>query len=1742
MKTKVSTHTSLPGSSTSSRPTHQPFFQKSESNSGNEVFSHWGFQTRLTVGQSGDKYEREADSMADRVVSRRPSEDDEHKGLIGQISPVIQRQGEEEKEEVQAQVEEAEETVQAQEEEEDIQAQAEEQEETVQAQEEKEAQAQAEEEETVQAQEEEEEEVQMQAEEQEETVQSQEEEEVQAQTEEEETVQEQEEEEVQTQSMESKTLQRRESRELSGLALSGVESSLRAQKGQGSPLAGHIQSKMEDSFNADFSGIRIHTDDPSVKLTKQFRAQAFTHGKDVYFNKGKFSPNTRQGEHLLAHELTHTVQQGAVTSKEMQPDSNPSVLLMKEEDGETIKVRPELLQAIKVARQKIGKVNAKITNADNTRLGWEHLYEFFNTAFGGQDVIHKDVIKFISTKYPMPSWCGIFVWWSLKKSGIPIPDWKLGVSILGKVLARQPGELPRKGDIAYKGPSFNDHFALVTGIESPSTAEGKNFKSIQVATVNGNTSGDDNLGGQIEEKWEPIGKWLAFFDPVAKLDLPPVPLVETSVEPDEGPVGEEGEAQAKVPDPADEHVPTEVAYLEEGIVTEPDLLPVGESDVAVELPDQVVPQEEETAQVEALNLEGSSDQAMVGFLEASPSQMAVTQPVLGTNLDGKIQQEKQDEVDNAPVLVVRTSGTVEEGLTPPDQIPVPGDAQINDGSTGPNPGDLEAGAHENFGATPSNKENEKLLDKQQDGGFLSWFKNNVSSFLRNIRTKDSTLNTKAGARPNVQLEGDAAPERMDNQRVEAKTQLVGQRDASTERLKNHPGQTNIQPKEIHEEKTVQLSPEVPVKIEAAEDSGVADYANAPLPLDVRNKADELLKPGLDTNLSDAKSQTQEASQKRDQDKSTEVSNAESGAKQINESADKDQREIVITNRQDVARQQKEGIADAYGQVNEFTTEADKKHTAERKEIGDKVKDSESKAKKELEKGEADAEKKKQEEEKKAAAKKKELDREQKKGSWWDRVASAIKSAVKAITKAIDVIFTALRDAVKFIIETAKNAAIGLINAARNWVVDKLNKFRDWAKDKVNKYLKDRFPALAERINNGIDSVVDNAIENVNAVADAAIAGIEKLANALAAALDKILQVFQTALKAAVGIAGAVLTGDFAEALRIAIQAACDIAGIDSKPIFDFIDRAASQIMSILKAPKKFFNNLMTAVGAGVRNFKKNIKDHLINGLLGWLTGALSNVPLTMPKTLDFKGVLSLVLQILGLTKENIKARIIKKYPKAAKIFGAIEKGMAIAFKVLQKGPMAIWEEIKAKLTNLRKTVLDGIKSFVITTVAKEAMTWVLGMLNPAGALVKIIGLIYRLVMFLVERFEQIKTFIMSVYDSVTAIASGALGKATAAVEDALSRSLPVVISLLARLAGLGGIGKSVQEIIGKIRKPIDKFIDALIEKIVNFAKKLLGKGKAAAGKVKEKLAMWWKARKKFTAESGEAHSLYFGGSGKSATLMIASKPRSYTVFINNITTTGKKKKFIDAKNDALKIAKDIDRLRNKDPKTGKQSDKVPKLLNSLARHSKVLASETPENPPSVINYGGVKPDGAAKSMKAAILSSNTTKGTSPRDKPEIWKRVGSRKISGVSVYVQGHLLNEKLGGPGRAHNLTPITRTANAQHEAKVEGTLKSMINNKSTPKVVRYSVIPQYGSHPTRTFQTLLKKKGAGNRTKKESLKFSLLNYEQKHMPTSLKFSWQLLHYDFTSKSWKPDTTTTPNKDSNSIPNALPDGDFILK
>jgi HNH/Endo VII superfamily nuclease toxin with a HHH motif/Domain of unknown function (DUF4157) len=120
-----------------------------------------------------------------------------------------------------------------------------------------------------------------------------------------------------------KHLQRKENGAID--ASPSIESRLSATKGGGSPLQNNTRSDMESSFGADFSGVRVHTGGEAVQMSKDLNAHAFTHGSDVYFNSGKYNPSNTEGSRLLAHELTHTVQQGSGIKNSIQKEDIPGL-------------------------------------------------------------------------------------------------------------------------------------------------------------------------------------------------------------------------------------------------------------------------------------------------------------------------------------------------------------------------------------------------------------------------------------------------------------------------------------------------------------------------------------------------------------------------------------------------------------------------------------------------------------------------------------------------------------------------------------------------------------------------------------------------------------------------------------------------------------------------------------------------------------------------------------------------------------------------------------------------------------------------------------------------------------------------------------------------------------------------------------------------------------------------------------------------------------------------------------------------------------------------------------------------------------------------------------------------------------------------------------------------------------------------------------------------------------------------
>ncbi|MGB0562715.1 MAG: eCIS core domain-containing protein [Spirulinaceae cyanobacterium] len=94
-----------------------------------------------------------------------------------------------------------------------------------------------------------------------------------------------------------------------GEAASELESSLNQAKGGGQSLEPGLQRSMGQAMGADFSGVKIHTDGQSDQLNHSLQARAFTTGQHVFFKKGEYNPGSKGGQELIAHELTHVVQQ-----------------------------------------------------------------------------------------------------------------------------------------------------------------------------------------------------------------------------------------------------------------------------------------------------------------------------------------------------------------------------------------------------------------------------------------------------------------------------------------------------------------------------------------------------------------------------------------------------------------------------------------------------------------------------------------------------------------------------------------------------------------------------------------------------------------------------------------------------------------------------------------------------------------------------------------------------------------------------------------------------------------------------------------------------------------------------------------------------------------------------------------------------------------------------------------------------------------------------------------------------------------------------------------------------------------------------------------------------------------------------------------------------------------------------------------------------------------------------------------
>ena len=130
-------------------------------------------------------------------------------------------------------------------------------------------------------------------------------------------------------------------------APNNFESQLAQHKGSGQPLSDDTRAFMEPRFGADFSGVRVHE---TPDLASAIQAQAFTHGQDIYFNSGKYNLGSSGGKGLLAHELTHVVQQTLI-----KPSSKLSKFISRQDFRTDLshKITPKNRQLVQCQKSDI---------------------------------------------------------------------------------------------------------------------------------------------------------------------------------------------------------------------------------------------------------------------------------------------------------------------------------------------------------------------------------------------------------------------------------------------------------------------------------------------------------------------------------------------------------------------------------------------------------------------------------------------------------------------------------------------------------------------------------------------------------------------------------------------------------------------------------------------------------------------------------------------------------------------------------------------------------------------------------------------------------------------------------------------------------------------------------------------------------------------------------------------------------------------------------------------------------------------------------------------------------------------------------------------------------------------------------------------------------------------------------------------------------------------------------------------
>ena len=1066
-----------------------------------------------------------------------------------------------------------------------------------------------------------------------------------------------------------------------------VEESINSKKGSGEALADNIREPMEEAFGADFGGVKIHADGESDQLNQSLNSRAFATGQDIFFRQGAYNPGSRDGIELLAHELTHVVQQNSGVQRKKQPKENKDI-----KGIQGIQTKNILGQIPEIPINKDQVSAPKLVETAQNSLPAKNLFgQIPEIPVNKDKVSAPKLVETAPNSLPAKNLFGQIPEIPVNKDKVSAPQLVETAqnSLPAKNLFGQIPEIPVNKD-QVSPPQLDEKGSPKTPSEIEQNAE-------KPATTPQATSPNAKQANPVAD----VGKG----DGSKNEELAPkLPDVEQTTEsaPQVGQSADIGEAG--------------------GSAATPDLSVGGggEEGAAVDTgADQEL--EKATAETEGVQLESSDRTEVMGSL-AEVSKGGGEASVGGGGGGGAAIADKpappvpdvsQSDPSQAlasignlpPVQLLGALGGVNSAVgntvgkqraelaASPPQMEKPTGAPPKEGAAGdaygersyrPNPQAATAKPVEKapegqakpvpqpkavtLPPAPTIKAVAPAVKGDAEGKLSAGDAEAMKASLRQMPTSDPNLQVKAGTPPPLELTGNADPQQAQEQKAKLEQGVTEAHTQGQQELAQPMGENEIYP---------QVAPET-LKAEGIEGKAAAPEAPAIAGVVGDDGVSIIAQQEHGAEIQSAVAQAQGQMAAKQQEHTAQVAQEKAN------------------NQQEIAKLQSDNTAQQSAERSKAQTEVQKQKEDWNKEQTDLVAKSRTKADEEIAKGNKDVEKEQTQAETKASEEitkgnteaekarlegEKEAEKERGKGEkdsggilgWFADKAKAFFDGIK---QAIQKAFEAARTAVKFAIDTAQKLATAVIETARQAIVSVIKRVGD-ALIALGDVLLSAFPEMRDRFRNAIKATVKAAETAVNALAENLKKEVQTALNLLGKGLDAALGLLEKGYLLAVDIASKAVQG--------AISAA--------KAAIDTLGTFAVLIKDIAASPGQWLSNLGAGAKDGVQNhlwgafqtavkawFNDKVEEVLGLGLTVWNVLSQGGIKLEEVGTMAWEGIKSAIPPaLIQLLIEKLVMMII---PGAGMIMVIIE------------GLQAAWGTVGRILQAMEKfvTFLKAVKS------------------------------------------------------------------------------------------------------------------------------------------------------------------------------------------------------------------------------------------------------------------------------------------------------------------------------------------------------------------------------------------------------------------------------------------------------------------